>query len=125
MPKWKTSDPSYDCEITSEESMGADHAVCRAFVDASIAFHRVVPLLRIRFDEAPGLPDEYDWEIVTQDGRTWSQRLKITATQMQQKFDVGEFWEIDEFRWGRPLRDDYLRALVQTAGVTKIKVDWS
>jgi hypothetical protein len=99
--------------------------------ELSILMHLIVgvklALVRIEWTrQVIGPPARYDYKIVTQDGRDWSQDILFdSATDPGMTFDVPGYWrESAEFAPLRPLRAKLID-MTRRFGITRIEAVWT
>jgi hypothetical protein len=102
-----------------------------ASAELSLLMHLIVgiktPLVRIEWTrEAVGPPAQYEYKIVTQDGRIWRQEVLFDSpTDPGMTFHVNDYWrEGSEFAPLRPLRTKLID-MTRRFGITLIEAVWT
>jgi len=103
----------------------SDWVVLMGLVDA---LYKTTPLTEFNVHKISGTnPQEHHYGFILQDGREWSQILRVSNQHPQNNtvmnFAIPDFFSLDEFLPHRALRD-YIVKLIAMRGLEKIEIRW-
>lgn len=124
--KLETKGEEFDAEIqyTLGNVMLEAHHYIMAFLLHIHEMHIVVPLREFSLIADQGGTENFEYHIVSADGREWTQTIKISSTNPEMNFDVPDFWRLSEFTLQRSIRDDIILLVLQH-GVKKIEMNFN
>lgn len=109
--------------IVTTSNINTHHDRIRAFDQIVGVFFDALPIVSLSVTPT-GNMREWLYEFEHEDGRTWTQVLKVpVAGDVTMTFDVPDFWELDDFVYHRPVRDQIVIMLAEdTTSISVLKV---
>ena len=113
------TDPRRTITVVSDVEISLHDVRIKTIADVLESMHRIVPLQSFVAARIPGQPLVYNYDFMTVDQRTFSQRISFTNG-VTMTFIVPQGWRLEEFVPHRTIRDAFVN-LVVSAGLERVE----